>query len=544
MKKILNWKLAISLVILLAAFLRLWQLGNVPSGTPNDEAAYVYNAYSIWHTGKDILGNFLPLSFNAFSSMSPVPLYLTAPFVGLLGLSLFSARLPFALVGIGSVFMLFLITDCLFINKRIAVISALLLAISPWVLQIGRGVWDADMALFFMLFGIYVFIKNINTNKLLLSIIPFTLAFYSYHATKIFFIFLIPVLLFVFRKELLKRKKILGLFLLGVLLILASFLIVIKTQSVSRQDNISLLSDPQASAKVNWERQYNIAPQILRTVFSNKPLYYLKAIRENYLEVFSTQYLFLYGEQHGASQIFNIAFRGELYIIELPLLLFGVYALIKNKNNNSRNLVLALLLIGPLPSTFTLGMSFVTRDIMILPMLLVIIALGIDYLLKRIWEQKHIYKYLFLIIFVLSYLFLFSEYFYQYYYRWSVYGAEAWQKSYRDVVALISSKRKSYDNIYVSKYPEEFLLQYAVAEKIDPSVVQKVWGDKDIKLYNITLFKECLPKNSNDKISSLPKSTLYASLASDCQYKLSTPSATILDEGESLHVIWNIYENK
>ena len=116
MKRIFNWKTALILVILLASFLRLWQLGNIPAGTPNDEASYIYNSYSIWHTGRDILGNFLPLSFNAHSSQSPVEVYLTAPFVGILGLSLFSARLPAALLGIGSVFLIFLITDLLFKN--------------------------------------------------------------------------------------------------------------------------------------------------------------------------------------------------------------------------------------------------------------------------------------------------------------------------------------------------------------------------------------------------------------------------------------------
>jgi len=544
MKKIFNWKSGLILIILLAAFLRLWQLGSVPSGTPNDEAAYIYNAYSIWHTGKDILGNFIPLSFNAHSSQSPVEVYLTAPFVGILGLSLFAGRLPSALIGIGSVFFLFLITDYLFKNKRIAVISALLLAISPWALQIGRGVWDADFALFFLLFGIYVFIKNFPTNKFLWSIIPFALAFYSYHATKVYFIFLIPVFIFFFRKELLKRKKIVGLFLFGCLLILVSFLIVVKTQSVSRQSQISLLSDPQAAIKVDLERQYNVAPWILRVVFSNKPLYYLKTIRENYLEVFSSNFLFLYGDVGNGSLIDNIGSRGELYVIDLPLLLLGIYALFKNKDKFLRNLILALLLISPLPSTFTIDKNFVNRDIMMLPILLIIIACGIDYLLKRVEEYKFVYRNIFLTIFILLYLFLFSEYLYQYHYRWSVYGAEGWQKSDRDITYLIASKRSDYNQIYVnSQHPQEFLLQYAISDKIDPMLMQKVWEENPIKIYNITLSMECLSKDINDKIKSLPKHTLYAAPADTCLYK-DTPVKKIIDDGETIHVLWNIYGSK
>ena len=421
--------------------------------------------------------------------------------------------------------------------------SALLLAISPWSLQIGRGaILDVDFALFFLLFGIYIFIAKIDTRKFLWSFIPFTFAFYSYHATKVFFVFLIPVLLFFYRKKLLEKKKETIIFICGCLLIVISFLIVIKTQSVTRQTDVSLLSDKSIAVQIDRERQYNSAPPILKTVFSNKPLYYLRVIRENYLEAFSTNFLFLYGDVGGGTQIDNIHYRGELYIIELPLLLLGVYWLFKNKNNLPRNLIFLLLLISPLPSTFTLDKSFVNRDIMMLPVLMITVAFGIDYLLSKIETRKHFYKYILFAIFVLSYLFIFSEYAYQYYYRWSTYGAEGWQKSYRDVTSFIAENQNNFSNIYVSENPQEFLLQYAITEKVDPAIVQKIWRDNPIKLYNITMFTKCLDQETGySKI--LPKNTLYAVIASDCHYDLA-PAQNIVDDGESLHVIWNIYENK
>src|SRR3989344_3203438 len=407
MKKILNWKLGLALIIFLAAFLRLWKLGNVPSGIPDDEAYYVYNAYSIWYTGKDILGNFLPLSFNSHSSMSPVVIYVTAPFVGIMGLSAFSGRLPAALASIGSVFLLFLLVKNIFKDKRIALFSSLLFAISPWALQIGRGaILDTDFALFFLLLGIYVFIARIDSRKFLWSLIPFAIAFYSYHATKVFFVFLIPVLIFFFREKLLIRKKETAFFLIGCLLLIISFLFIIKTQKVTRQDNVFLLNGPAATTQVNWERQYNTAPWILRVIFSNKPLYYLKAIRENYLKAFSPEFLFLSGEGGTPSQIVNIYYRGELYIIELPLLLLGIYTLFKNKDKFSRNFLVTLLLISALPSTFTLDRNFVNRDIMMLPILLIIVACGLTYLLERVALYKKIYRYIFISVFVFIYFYL------------------------------------------------------------------------------------------------------------------------------------------
>ncbi len=47
-------------IVILAGFLRLWQLGVVPISPDWDEAALGYNAYSILHTGRDEYGIFLP----------------------------------------------------------------------------------------------------------------------------------------------------------------------------------------------------------------------------------------------------------------------------------------------------------------------------------------------------------------------------------------------------------------------------------------------------------------------------------------------------
>lgn len=538
MKKYLNWKLGLIIIIFLAGFLRLWQLGNVPVGISDDEAGYIYNAYSIWNTGKDVLGNFLPLSFNSHSSMSPVQIYLTAPFVGIMGVSAFSGRLLSALLSIGSILFLFLLTNSLFKDKKIALLSALLFSISPWALQLQRGLWDADFAVFFMLLGMYIFVRNINTRKFLWSLISFFFAFYSYHAIKVYFVFLIPILIFFFRKELLKKKKQAILFLFGCFLIGISFLIILKTQGVTRQADVGILNDPHAPVLVNWERDRNTAPWALRVIFSNKPLYFLRVIRENYLRAFSTEYLFLSGESGNSSAIVNIYFRGEFYIIELPLLLLGIYFLLKNKEKYNTNFLFALLLIGPIASTFTIDRNFVSRNIMMLPILLVIIACGLNYLLNIVGKYRQIYKYFLLTILIVVYSFLVSSYLYQYYFRWPIYGAEAWSTSSKNLVEYVSQARSQYDNIYISKSSKTFLIQYAIFEKIDPKMIQLVWDTKPTKIYNITMLEGCINSDLN-----APK-TVYISSAFDCVYKLSPPAAKIVDKGESQHVIWNIYENK
>src|SRR5680860_1092308 len=75
MKKKLNWKIFLFLIVVLGAFLRFYQLGNIPAGLLNDEANKGYDAYSLLITGRDQWGSFMPLtSLRGFGDYPP-PLY-------------------------------------------------------------------------------------------------------------------------------------------------------------------------------------------------------------------------------------------------------------------------------------------------------------------------------------------------------------------------------------------------------------------------------------------------------------------------------------
>jgi len=536
-------KIALALVILLAIALRLYKLDVVPYGTSADESYYIYNAYSISQTAKDIEGKLLPLSFNTNSSMSPVNTYISAVVVGVLGFNLFAARLPAALIGVGSVILLYLITTSIFKNKWMGILSALLLAISPWALQLNRGNWDVDFAMFFYLLGIYLFITNTKSKKFLWSLIPFALAFYSYHATKVFFVFLIPVLLFIFRRDLMQKKKALIVFLTGAVLIVLSFFVIMKTQNITRQEDVFFTSNAKSIAKeVNFERDKNIAPWNLRAIFNNKLLTYLKVARENYLGAFSTNYLFMYGEVGSGAVINNIFNRGELYIIELPLLLIGFAQLIIRKDKLPRNLIFSLLLISALPSTVTYDKNYVIRDFMMLPMFILIISAGLHALILKIKSFRKLIAATILAGLFFLYTFLFLGYLYQYYYRWPVYGAEAVKASSRDLANYVGQNRNNYKEVYIGNANRDLVIQYAIFNKINPQLIQQVWNQSPIKLDNVTFLSDCL-NNGKGKIKDfLPENSLYVYDDNLCHYS-STPSARIIDRGEPLHIMWDIYEN-
>jgi len=538
-----SFYLFLSLILIFAASLRFYQLGGIPFGLANDEAGYIYSAYSIFRTGRDPTGKLFPLSINLDNSFSPVYIYVTAPFVGILGLSPFTGRLPFTLAGIGSIWILALLVRKLFKNGKIALLSALVLTVSPWHFHISRAAFDANFALFFYLLGIYLFVRSIENNKnIIFSLLALFLAFYSYHATKIFFIFLIPVLLYVYKSQLLSRKRQMFIFIFGCGLILASFLYVGKIQGASSRASVLLFNKEEikkASKMVNWERDKNTAPFFLRRIFNNKALYFLRVIKENYLEAFSPQYLFLYGDTYGLPYA-SPYFRGQMYIIELPLLFLGLLFLSRVKNDCLKKLWVLLLLIAPLPSAFNSDRTYVFRSVMMLPILSGLVGAGIYLFLEKLKDHSGLSYYLLKGTFLAIYLFLIMSYFFQYFYRYSVYGAEGWFRSSRELSEFLSREKYKYREIYVVNAGPMFIFQYAIFNRIDPNVVMSAWKSSyPKKLERITLLSGCLNEGIGDPHTFLSQSTLYIT-PDECHVDIP-PDRRISDFGEPLRTIWKIY---
>ena len=108
MNKKINW-LLIS-ITLLAFFLRVWQLGQLPAILNRDEAALAYNAYLLSTTGQDEWQKSWPLTLESFGDykLAGYPLLLI-PFLKIFGLTDLAVRLPSALAGTVLVPLVFLL---------------------------------------------------------------------------------------------------------------------------------------------------------------------------------------------------------------------------------------------------------------------------------------------------------------------------------------------------------------------------------------------------------------------------------------------------
>ncbi len=523
-------------IIVLASFLRLWQLGAIPVGLSNDEAGNTYSAYSIWKTGYDVSGKFLPLSFNLDNAFSPVYIYADAPFVGLLGLSAFAARLPFALLSIACIPLLYWLTKLIYKKEALGLLAAGLLAISPWHVLVSRVAIDSDFSLFFYLLGLCLFIYYRKSWKIVYAFLPFVLGFYSYHATKLFFIAMFPILLWYYRKDLLKNKQAVGILLAGVLLLFVSFLYVARTQSVNRQGIFFWNDTKQAAVVVNHEREYTTV-RSLGAVFSNKLTFFGTSLRNNYLEAFSPEFLFLYGEPSGLKRMFSLLSSGELYVIEAVFLLMGCYVLFRER---MAKLPLLLVLVAPLPSTFILEQSYVNRSIMMVPFLLQLVALGI-YQLYKIVIQRHRYVcYGVLVSVVVMYLVLFCQFFYVYFFRFPLYSADAWFAQDRDIATYVTAHQAEYKHIFINHAGSMFLLQYGIYNRVEPHIIQMAWKTyPHATIGNVSFVENHCNPETDLGFYHYPKGSLLIA-PGDCYYS-GAPHDVIRDKGEYANVLWRIF---
>jgi len=137
--------------VLLAAMavgllVRAWCFGDFPPGLNQDEASTAYDAFSLIRYGVDRHGYHLPVVLVSWGSgMYALAAYVAAPFIGLFGLSVWSARLPFLLAGLASLPLFFVLlrdTTC----RQTARIGVVLLSLCPWHIMISR--WGLDSNLF------------------------------------------------------------------------------------------------------------------------------------------------------------------------------------------------------------------------------------------------------------------------------------------------------------------------------------------------------------------------------------------------------------
>jgi 4-amino-4-deoxy-L-arabinose transferase-like glycosyltransferase len=155
----INWAfwLALLAILAVASFIRLNALSQYPQRFVQDEMVLGYDAWSLWQTGRDHHGELLPVTFRSFNDyVPPTSIYVAVPFVGIFGLSETTTRLPFAVLGIATVYLVALLGRRWF-GPLAGICAALFLAIDPWHVMYSRLAFPPSSMPFFTALGLYLF---------------------------------------------------------------------------------------------------------------------------------------------------------------------------------------------------------------------------------------------------------------------------------------------------------------------------------------------------------------------------------------------------
>lgn len=392
----LKW-VYISIIMIITFITRLSKLDLIPLGLYGDEASIGYNAFSISKTGMDEHGELFPIYFRAFGEYkNPAIIYFAAILIKLFGPTIFILRLTPTIFGILTVLFTYKLCNLHF-DKKVSLLAALLLAISPWHILISRQVFDGNILPFFVVLGLYLLSKGIkNDDKYILySAIPIGISFYCYAVAKLF----IPLLYLFFILLNLKivyekRKYFLGWF-FSILIILSPMIYVSSV-------------NPGINGRFNMLFIGN-APESEQNQISKTPLAFLTKSKftlipalfvQNYFKHMSFDFLLERGDRNLRH---NPTGNGQILFFTFWMCWIGFFYLLL-KCDLSLYFLPAWLLIFPVSASLTWeGLPHASRCTCGLPVFEILAAVGFYYTVLSIINLKNkINK-----VFFISLLFIF-----------------------------------------------------------------------------------------------------------------------------------------
>jgi len=350
-------------IIAISALVRLAELGNVPPPLFRDEAEKGYNAYSLLKTARDYEGCRLPLFINVFAThTSAIYQYASLPWVGLFGLKVWTTRLTAALVGIITVFFVYLLARQL-LDQPTALVIAALLAFSPWHICFSR--WAQQGIFMPLLFTIAAWatarFRHGWRMGTLVAAASIGLAAYAYDVGRVLAPLFLILLVASARSQLREhwRWAIASALVLGIFLVPTVWFIMHQPEAaMARFRRISIAQSGMTPLEV--AAQFFI----------------------NYARHFSPIYLGFSGDpelRHSPHLLI-----GELYPIELPFLLAGLYFLAK-RSGQAAAIIIGWMLISPVASSMTReGVPHALRSLAGVPAFAMAIGVGLVETARRL----------------------------------------------------------------------------------------------------------------------------------------------------------------
>lgn len=435
-----NLKLIIILIGLLTLATRLPQLEAVPPHLSNDEISIAYDAYSVSQTLKDEHNHFLPLSFQSHGTYkAPLTIYLSIPTTLLFGNQETSVRLPSALLGSLTVLLLGLLTyELSQKNLPLALLASFFLAASPWHIYTSRMALESNLALFFVIGGLWLFFQNLHRPNRFLPLASaffFALSVYSYHTEWLLTPLILALLFFLHCQQILKNRFFLlaaGLFLI---LISPLFLDFLSNLGTTARANTEIIFK---------ERNLHYLLQEANLNPLQKGQVILQAILGSYLSYLDPGYLFFDGLRLFPEKE---PFQSGLFLAGLLPFFFLGFLKLKKIYPSNWKFILIWALASPLVPAFTQGGPNLVRNLATVAPYTLIAAAG----LFSAWEYlktRRLPLYSTALVLLIS----FVNFYLLYFYHFPIQSGEGFQYGYKQIAEYLNSHTGQYQKIVVDPH--------------------------------------------------------------------------------------------
>lgn len=479
MKYPLKIKITLLVIVIVAAALRFYQLGSNPPSMTWDEVAWGYNAYALGTDGHEEFGKFLPyqylVSFGDYKP--PVYAYLDVLPVKVFGLTPFAVRFPSAFLGVLTVLITFFLTKRIFYSSdkkdTYGLLAAGVLALSPWHIMLSRAAFEANVATFFLVTGVWLFLAAMQDKRwyLVLSAISFSLSLYTFNSARVAAPLLVLALGVIFFKNLFKHwKQTILAVVVGVLLVAPLVPYLLSPDAALRYQEVNIFSDTSLIDHSN-QAIANDHNASWSKVLNNRRVVYGLAFLQHYFDDLRPDFLFIHGDNNPK---FSIQDVGQMYLWDLPFFIIGFFYLFR-KREGYWWVIPLWMAIGLVPAATSLPTPHALRSEAALPTFQMITALGIAGVLMFLITavRKKLYRQV--VIGFIALLLAMNVFYFQfeYYKQYPVRFSGVWQYGYIGLMQYLQQNGSKYKTIYDSGHLGRPYIYYLFYTKTQPSYFRK-----------------------------------------------------------------------
>jgi 4-amino-4-deoxy-L-arabinose transferase-like glycosyltransferase len=491
-------KMLLGSILVFSSVAFLFHLKSIPDGFYQNEAAFGYNAFSLFKTGKDEYGKTMPVILESFGDYKLAMLsYYLIPFILIFGLTETAVRVGSVFAGLLIIFVSYFIAKMLLKSTKVALLSTFLLSITPWIIVFSRTGNETILGVASLCAGFAVWLRWRHTSLVMFPVaLFFGISVGSHYSTWL------PVLFLMFCFSVYafwsKFKRRLHVFSLIFLLIPVAVMFIALKQGNGRMKQVSLIEHGNVTGLVAEQvrEDASVFPLFLTRTFHNKLTYFMRIFTINFLNKNGPEFLFIRGD--AGEEVYRVPDSGVLYIWMLPFILLGAYFIVRRENNTTYLLIFGFILSVMAGNALSVYGSESQRTLSASFMVCMVVGYGIWTVYRKL--PYKVLRIVVLILFIPVAAYQYASFLHRY--SWHEGVHQPWYRNYgvKNMLEIASETDRSYKKVYIAGNPYMFYYFY---KSVDP-----VFAQDEAKM--LSVYRDAL--NHQTRTSFGP----YAVLPIDC----------------------------